>query len=59
MKEEKATRKDFEELYEALDQVTEEYQEYFEVLATLPPIDPPVTIETVNTTTPYREPENA
>ena len=59
MKHEKATRKDFEELYEALDQVTEEYQEYFEALATLPQIDPPMTTETVNTTTPYREPENA
>ena len=59
MKQEKERQRELEGLHEALNQVTEEYQEYFNALATLPPIEPPVTIETVNTTTPYRDPENA
>ena len=59
MKQEKERQKEFEELYTALNQVSEEYQEYFKALAALPPTEPLVVIEDGNTTTPYGEPENA
>ena len=48
-------QRDFEELYEALEKISEEYPEYFEALKTLLPNEFPVLIENVTTTTPYGE----
>ena len=58
MKQEKEHQQEFEELYEALNQVTEEYQEYFQALADLPSINPSYVVVPGNTTTPYGDPEN-
>ena len=59
MNEEKELSEDLQELSEALNQVAEEYREYFEYLAALPSLEPSVTIVTGSTTTPYGESENA
>ena len=59
MQKEKELSKDLEELSNALNQVADEYREYFEYLAALPSLEPSVTIVTGNTTTPYGESENA
>lgn len=59
MKQEKKRQKEFEALYTALNQVSEEYQEYFKALAALPPPEPLVSIEDGHTTTPYGESEHA
>ena len=58
MKQESETIQDLEEIYETLNIITEEYQEYFKALAALPSIEPSFIIETGNTSTPYGEPEN-
>ena len=58
MKQESEDIKDLNEIYEALNLITEEYQEYFKVLAALPSIDPSFIIETGYTSTPYGETEN-
>ncbi len=55
MKEEKELQRDFEELYQTLDKISEEYPEYFKALAALAPTEPPVFIENGTTTTPYGE----
>lgn len=51
--------RDFEEMYHALEKLTEEYPEFFKALEFLSPTDPPVFIENGTTTTPYGEPERA
>ena len=58
MKQEKKREQEFEELYETLNQVTEEYQEYFKALAALPSVDPSYVVVPGNTTTPYGDPDN-
>ena len=55
MKHENEHQIDFEELYEALDEISEEYPEFFKALEALPPTELPVFIENVTTTTPYGE----
>ena len=52
-------QRDFEELYEALEKISEEYPEYFEALKTLLPNEVPVFIENVTITTPYGEIDRA
>lgn len=58
MKQESESIKNLEEIYEALNMITEEYQEYFKALAALPSIEPSFIIETGNTSTPYGELDN-
>lgn len=53
MKEENEHQRDFEELYQALDEIAEEYPEYFKALEALHPTELPVFIENGTTTTPY------
>ncbi len=55
MKKEKEHQRDFEELYQALDKIAEEYPEYFKALEALAPTELPVFIENGTTTTPYGE----
>ena len=52
-------QRDFEELYEALEKISEEYPEYFKALEALSATELPVFIENVTTTSPYGEPDLA
>ena len=55
MKQENDHQRDFEELYQALKKIAEEYPEYFKDLEALPPTELPVFVENGTTTTPYGE----
>lgn len=55
MKQENDHQRDFEELYQALEKIAEEYPEYFKVLEALPSTELPVFVENGTTTTPYGE----
>ena len=52
-------QRNFEEIYEAVDKLSEEYSEFFKALEAIQPTDFPVFIESGNTTTPYGDPESA
>ena len=55
MKQENDHQRDFEELYQALEKIAEEYPEYFKALEALPSTELPVFVENGTTTTPYGE----
>lgn len=54
MQEEKERQKDIDELYRILAEESQEFQEYLDILETLPqePLFPPVSVESGNITSP-------
>ena len=61
MQETKKSQEDINELYQVLAEECKEFQEYLDILETLPqePLYPSISVESGNTTVPDRDFENA